>query len=550
MNKSLNISLVLLLFILLGSSGCESLKGFLKKEPAEPVPQQDKRFFWDWDSEPTVITPPITPPIKTTPPPTPEEGVFVEPKLVVVSESGSYVVSRTYPWTECGIIQLDKTIPREAELNKTFDYFLTIKNLTDTMLTDIVINEELSDNFQFKSANPAPREEMNKLVWDITSLGPKASMRITVSGVATHADSLEQCTTVVTPIVPTCSAIRVVQPRLELARTTPEEALLCEPIPVVFEVANTGTGSAQNVKIVDTLPPGLQTIEGKNKLVIDVGTLTEGQTRQFSTELRATRTGRFITKAVASSSTGLSAESPEISTIVGLPVLTITNDGPQRQYIGRPVTYEITVTNRSEVSAKNTAIENTIPEGVTSIEASEGAKYSGSKLVWDLGTLAPNTYKKVRVSYTPTKAGTLVNDAIATAYCTEPVTALAKTMVTGISAVLMEVVDVDDPVKVGNRATYVISVTNQGSAAATNIRIVCILEDNVQYVSSAGATAGSIEGQMVKFLPLSSLVPKAKAAWRVVVAAVKPGDVRFKVIMNADQLTRPVEETEATHLYE
>ncbi len=67
---------------------------------------------------------------------------------------------------------------------------------------------------------------------------------------------------------------------------------------------------------------------------------------------------------------------------------------------------------------------------------------------------------------------------------------------------------------------------------------------------AASAHSGSIEGQIVKFFPLSSLEPKARAAWRVVVAAVKPGDVRFKTVMNVDQLTRPVEETEATHLYE
>jgi uncharacterized repeat protein (TIGR01451 family) len=53
-----------------------------------------------------------------------------------------------------------------------------------------------------------------------------------------------------------------------------------------------------------------------------------------------------------------------------------------------------------------------------------------------------------------------------------------KTLITGISAVSLEVVDVDDPVKVGARTTYVISVTNQGSAAATNVSIACILEDN------------------------------------------------------------------------
>lgn len=549
MKKILNISLVLLVFGLFGSSGCESLQSFLGAEPGEPEPQRPEKFFWDKDHEPIAIAP-----ITTVPAPVaaPAEGAFViEPKrLIVLGEIGTRVVSMTYPWPECGVIRLDKTVPKEAELNRTFDYFIIITNLTETMLTDIVVNEELSDNFKFTRANPAARKDLNKLVWEIKSLGPKASKRITISGVATNADPLEHCTTVETPIIPACAAIRIVQPRLELMRAMPAEVLLCEPIPVVFVVTNSGTGSAKDVTIVDTLPAGLRTIDGKSKLVLDVGTLPEGQSRQFSAELRASKTGKYVSKAVARSITGLTAESAESTTIVSLPVLTIDNKGPRQAYLGRIVTYEITVANRSDVPAKNTVIEDSIPEGVTSIEASEGAKLSGSKLVWELGTLAPGTYKNVRVSYMPTQAGTLTNNAIVTAYCSEAVTAFVKTLVTGISAVSLEVVDIVDPVRIGTRTTYLISVTNQGSAPATNIRIACILENNVQYVSSAGATAGSIEGQIVKFFPLSSLEPKAKAAWRVVVAAVKPGDVRFKVVLNVDQLTRPVEETESTHLYE
>ena len=49
---------------------------------------------------------------------------------------------------------------------------------------------------------------------------------------------------------------------------------------------------------------------------------------------------------------------------------------------------------------------------------------------------------------------------------------------------------------------------------------------------------------------MGSLAPQSKAVWRVVVAAVRPGDVRFKVVMNSDELTRSVEESEATHVYE
>jgi len=150
----------------------------------------------------------------------------------------------------------------------------------------------------------------------------------------------------------------------------------------------------------------------------------------------------------------------------------------------------------------------------------------------------------------PTKAGTLINSATASAYCADAVTSTVRTLVKGIPAILMEVIDVDDPVRVGERATYVIRVKNQGSALATNIRIVCILEDYVRYVSSAGATSGSQEGQTIRFLPLGTLAPKAEVAWRVVVEAVRVGDMRFKAILNMDELSRPVEETESTHLYD
>ena len=98
--------------------------------------------------------------------------------------------------------------------------------------------------------------------------------------------------------------------------------------------------------------------------------------------------------------------------------------------------------------------------------------------------------------------------------------------------------------------TYVVTVTNQGSAPATNVRITCTLEPNQEYVSSSGDSTGTARGATVTFEPFASIPPKGKATWRIVVRNVKAGDVRFKVSMMTDQLTRPVEETEATNVYE
>ncbi len=542
MKKGLNIVLLFLIFVLLSSVGCESLPG-AKKSP-----------------DPNMIVEVTTGGIREYPTDTqigmigsyPDEdmSVSVRPELVNVTEVGSSVVSRIYPWAECGIVRLDKTMPKEVGLDTQFSYTITITNLTDTKLDGITIKEQTPIHFNLVNANPIADEKENELIWNIQTLGPKATKQIRVSGVATSVEPLRHCTTVLTPVIPACANIEVIQPRLKLIKMVPLDALLCDLIPVKYIVSNVGTGSIPNVRIVDALPMGLRPADGRSELVFEAGVLMAGQSKEFSIDLRASRVGEYSSRAVATSSTGLRDESVETTTRVGLPVLAISKEGPERLYIGRPVTYEITVTNRSDVPARDTVVEDTLPQGVTSVKATAGAQLSGLKLIWNLGTLEPDQSETFQVSYTPTTTGTIVNDATATANCATPVTASMRTTITGIAATMLEVVDIEDPVRVGNRATYTITVTNQGSAVSRNIRVYCILEDNVKYVSSAGATASTIEGDTVRFLPLGSLAPKSKAVWRVVVAAVRPGDVRFKVVMNSDELTRPVEESEATHIYE
>jgi len=544
MKRLLNISVLVLVAALSGS--CESWSRPEKTQRAEPGLSASD-LFREQSGTPTSTS---IPQAQSAPAPIRTETIAVQSGMVSVQDSGSSVVSRAYPWPECGIVRLDKTMPNEVGLNRSFNYTINLTNLTETTLTNIIITEELPGHFKFMSAVPTAREDGNKLVWEIASLGPKGTRQFTVSGMATYIDSLKHCTTVITPVIPACAMVQVIQPELKLTMAAPGEALLCDMIPVRFVVTNAGTGSVQNVKIVETLPAGLRTTDGKGELIFDAGTLLAGQSRQFSAELRATATGKYVSKAVANSTTGLSVESAPITTSVGLPVLGISKTGPEEQYIGRPIAYEIKVTNKSDVSAKNTVMEETIPDGVTSVQATAGAKLAGSKLIWEFGTLDPGATRDVRISYIPTKAGILVNSASATAYCAAAVNASMRTSVTGISALLMEVVDVEDPVRVGSYATYVIRVENQGSATATNVRVAAVLEDNVRYISSAGSTAGAKEGQTVRFFPLGTLAPKATAAWRVVVEAATAGDVRFKVVMQADQLTRPVEETESTHLYD
>jgi uncharacterized repeat protein (TIGR01451 family) len=567
MKKSLNISLILIAFIMSGSLGCRGFKGsndggtnyndFLpvdkvktpkKSEPAKKVEDIDKARSVPDITDTTNVFETTYPSSAANPP-----SETLTPALVTVNEMGSSVISKTYPWAECGVVQMDKVMPKETKLNQQFTYTIKITNLTDTILSDIIVNEECPLNFKLISTNPQAQENGNILTWKIDSLGAKANRQITVSGMAGSAEPLKHSTTVQTPVVPAVATVAVIQPSLKLIKNVPSEAMLCDLIPTKYVVTNDGTGTVTHVRIVDTLPPGLRTTDGKSEIAIEAGTLFENQSREYTVELRAAKVGTYSSKATATSvDMGLRTDSAEIPTIVSQPVLVINKSGPEHLYIGRPVTYEIVVSNKSNVTAKDIVVEDTVPEGVSSVKATQGAQLSESntKLTWKLSTLAANTSETFRISYTPTQPGVITNSANATAYCAQAVTSAVRTVVTGIPAVNLEVSDLEDPVRIGNRVTYMVTVANQGSAPLTNIMIGCVLEANVKYISSAGATTGTLEGDRIRFLPLGSLAPQEKAVWRIVVAAVSPGDVRFKVVMNSDELTRPVEKTEATYLYE
>lgn len=488
---------------------------------------------------------PIAPVSSITPVPYPSSSTG----LVAMADPGPHHVSLIYPSPEYGVVKMDKIIPNEVSLNQTFTYSIVITNLTNTTLAKVILAEAIDDNYDFVNASPAPQVMSNQLLWNFESLGPKAAERIEITGAPRTMDALKHNTSL-TYAVTASSNIHVVQPSLELVRKVPAEALLCEAFAIEYVVQNAGTGTAQEVKIVEALPAGLSTMDGSSEVNFNVGALRSGQSRSFSVELRASRTGLYVNKAQAVSSSNTSAESAPTATTVRQPMLDIMKTGAERQYLGRPLSYEITVVNNGDGIAKNTVLEENIPIDVTGIEASAGTDVSGSRLRWELGTIPANSSKTVRVSYKPTKVGVFTSDTTVTAHCTEPKKSLTRTAVVGIPVVRMDVLDLEDPIELGRNVTYIITASNDGSAPDHNLRLVCQLEDKLQYVSSSGATQASAMGQTINFVQLRTLEPNAKATWRIVAKAVRPGDIRFKAVLTSDELTRPIDATEATYLYD
>jgi uncharacterized repeat protein (TIGR01451 family) len=444
-------------------------------------------------------------------------------------------------------VYLEKAAPKQVLVGKEFDYKIRVTNTSRSTLEDMTLIGKLPQAFRVVATTPKANIVGTDATWDVGKLAPDESKTFVVRGAATKAGSLYGCSDVTFRISSACVSIAAVQPALKVVQTAPAAVLICEPIPIRIVVTNTGSGPASNVVVKETLPEGLMTMDGKTEVSYGFKTLEAGQSREVTIEAKAAKTGRFVAKAAATGADGLAAAA-DSSTVVREPVLALTHDAPKSRFLGLTVTNTLTVTNNGDGVAKGTRLVTSLPARCDLVSASGGIRAQAGRLTWNLGDLAPEASKKVTFVLKPAAIGRVESSSSVSALCVKTSTK-AVTDVQGIPAILLECVDEDDPIELGAQVTYAITVTNQGTAAGTNIVIKCTLPAEQEYFSATGPTKETVKARTVTFAPLKSLAPKAKTTYKVVVKALKAADVRFAVSLTSDQLTEPVAETESTNQY-
>ncbi|MGB0952372.1 MAG: DUF7507 domain-containing protein [Planctomycetota bacterium] len=448
-------------------------------------------------------------------------------------------------------VKLEKGMPKEVRLNQGFTYEIVVTNLTDMTLEAVKVNDVFDGNTTYTSSSPKGTATKGAVAWDLGALGPRESQTITVQAKAAKEGHVGSCATV-SYNSKLCASSPVVQPMLKLVKTGTANTIKCDPITYDFVVSNPGSGAITGVTITDQLPDGVVAADGSKSINFNVGTLKAGESKKFTAKANATRTGKFVNSAKASADGGVTAESGKVTTTVTQPVLAITKTGTKKMYAGgsRTINYTIKVTNTGDGVARDTKVVDLLPAGTRFVSASDGGRSASGRVTWDLGVMAPKASRTLTLKVAPASIGKYTNTATASAYCASDVSASHTTDVDGIPAILLEVVDLEDPIEVGSTVTYQIRVTNQGTAAGRDIKINAIVPSQMEYVSSGGPTNGSSTGANVTFAPLGNLGAGKTATYTITVRTKAAADVRFKVSMTSAQSNVPVEETESTYIYE
>ncbi|MBL8765141.1 MAG: DUF11 domain-containing protein [Phycisphaerae bacterium] len=501
--------------------------------------------FWDSGRQPAApaAAKPAEKPRDPAPPPA-ASGCNYRPTV----GAGWNVSSLAFPTGEVNssAIVAHYVTPVEVRAGAPYNYEIHITNRTGGTLQNVMVNQGATSNMTVVSAEPnSARDGAGNAVWNLGDLGPCVTKIIKVSAKADKVGNASSCVSV-TYNNSLCAAVNVVQPALAITKTITPEALICDPITMTIEVKNTGSGAATNVKVKDTLPAGLTTVDGKTALELDAGNLATGQSKPFTVQLKASKTGKFDNSAQAMADGGLTAQSATVSTVVRQPALALSCKAPDRVYIGRDVNYEISVKNTGDAACANTTVTSPLPTGATFVKASDGGAAAGANVVWNLGNLAAGASKTVTLTVRPTAAaGTSIPlTATANCPCASPATTQCQTAVFGLPDIGTTVTDDDGVVVVGEPHTYIVEVKNQGNINLTNTKMVVTMPEGMTFVSSADGKL--IAGNKVEFV-FGTVAPGVVKRSSFVVKSSKSGELLVVGETTCSELKTPVRDDELTN---
>jgi uncharacterized repeat protein (TIGR01451 family) len=445
------------------------------------------------------------------------------------------------------VVVLCVRVPANAVAGRELEYWICVENCSPAAAHHVLVRNPLPSNARFVRASPEPSVREPEIVWRLGTLEGGAKREIVLVLTPTGGDEVKNCARVQFEHGE-CVTTRVARPSLSMQKQGPTQAVLSETLNYRLTLTNNGTAELTNVLLTDILDAGLEHASGKDRLSWILGTLAPGQSQSVEYQVIAKKPGRLCNKAIATAAGGIREEKDSCVT-VGEMKLDLSVTGPLRRYLNIPAAYQITVSNPGTMPLTNVVIGDPLPAQTTFVGADGGGELIGEHVQWAIGTLPPAESRTVEVRLRALVPTRICNLVVVTADRGLTKQAEFCTDFTGASALSLEVEDSRDPLAVGSQMSYDIVVRNPGSNPVTRVQIVATVPEQMMVTRAAGASDNRKDGQKITYEPLN-LPAGGEARFRIDIKAERPGDVRFKVELTADQLTAgPVQQEESTTIF-
>ncbi|MDO5728377.1 MAG: DUF11 domain-containing protein [Actinomycetaceae bacterium] len=472
----------------------------------------------------------------------------------------------------------------EAVAGSDLSYTLTVTNNGISDAQNAVVTDTLPANVTFVSATgegATCAEADGTVTCDLGTVANKASKTITVvvnvpSDIA-NASDIENTAEVSSDTddpngdnnTATSSTQTSTNADLSVTKTGPDSATAGEDIKWDLVVTNNGPSDAANASLADTLPAAIAdgaTVTSDtgtcsvvdHALSCDFGTLASGATATIT--VTGTVDSDFNETTVDNTAT-VSSDTPDLtdsnnSDSSTTPVkqvadLGITKTGDATVVAGEDVTWTLTIDNTGPSTARNIAISDVLPEGVT-YKSSSGnvtCEATGRVVNCSLATLisgGTTTVDLVGTVDPGTAPGTtLENTAKVSSDTPEPEgadennTSSSTTDVSASADLAVSKTVNPNPLVSGASAQYTVTATNNGPSTARNAVVTDTLPDGLVPTNAQGPGNCTISGQTVTCL-FDSLVPGASVdSYIDVTVNVEPGNSVTNTVNISSDTTDP-----------
>ena len=163
------------------------------------------------------------------------------------------------------------------------------------------------------------------------------------------------------------------------------------------------------------------------------------------------------------------AAAPTAATVTQEPAVSLEWVGPAAPKVGSPADYTVTVKNTCPISLQKVVVQVRIPAGVRVESTEPKADGTDAVLLWDLGTLAAQQAKPLKMRFTPTGKGEMSCQAWVT------FTGMATLKVQVRDPKLAVKARAPEKVAVGDPANIVLTVSNPGDGPADHVKLTVTL---------------------------------------------------------------------------
>ena len=447
-------------------------------------------------------------------------------------------------------LQLEWIAPPAVRLGQPFDCQLVVRNVSGAALEQIKVRMPIASGVTCGKSEPMAVTDGQQLTWSLGTLGAGTTRKLDLQLVSQTRGPLHGQATV-TFSSSVAYTVHVREPMLVVKLAMPPKVVAGEKVILNVSASNPGDGRTEMIKLKVKLPEGLEHPRGRT-IDVDLGDLKANETRTAQIICLAKSGGLHHCQAAATADGNLTAaDAGKIEVL--LPRLDLAVQGPKLRYIDRHAVYVFKVTNPGTAPADNVIVQEVVPAGFKFHAASHGGRFDDNSRVvsWPVGDLLPGQSKEVQLDVVAVAHGDHRHVASVTSARGLKSDSTLVTRVEGLSSLLVELADTDDPVEVGGDTAYEIRVTNTGTKAEMNVEMVCSLPAQMD-LKSAKCGAGCryrVEGRDLIFEPLPRLAPRADVIYRIHVRGLTAGDVRCRVRVRSDGITDPIVREESTRIY-